>query len=136
MLLKEASSSSQTTAHPVYWPSFFRHTIHVQRTASITCKLSALAVKREETVSVRRGRENEREKTVLYSTAVISAENRGPALRRTHTHTHTHTHWSAIRDMLKHIHTHKCTCTIILLDNIYRSESLHVACVIFDILAN
>lgn len=94
----------RSATHPVYWPSFFRQTIHVQRTASITCKLSALAVKREETVSVRRRRENEREKTEQQLCSTVppwflsrlqrKQENRG----RTHTHTHIALphikHWS------------------------------------------
>lgn len=48
-----------SATHPLYRPSFFRWTIRARHTASITCKLSALAVKREETVSVWRGRANE-----------------------------------------------------------------------------
>lgn len=57
--LKRSFLFLPSATHPLYRPSFFRRTIRAPHTASITCKLSALAVKREETVSVRRGRASE-----------------------------------------------------------------------------
>lgn len=94
----------RSAAHPVYWPPFFSQTIHVQRTASITCKLSALAVKREETVSVR-GEERMKERKLNSSCALQyrrdfslayrgnrrteDASGDGPALPHAPTHRNT-----------------------------------------------
>lgn len=134
----------RSAAHPVYWPSFFRQTIHVQRTASITCKLSALAVKREETVSVR-GEERMKERKLNSSCALQyrrdfslpyrgnrrteDASGDGPALRCTHTlprtetlightwhtQTHSHTQTNMLYSAGQHLQEWVCTCGIFVM---------------------